>query len=177
MDSGRSDLLYRMNIRTDKPSYGCQLEAGATALAEAWDASPHTSQNHCMLGHVQEWFMGGLAGIGQEGNSVGFERIVIQPFFAAEMTHASGVYRSVRGEIRSEWRRIDAGLELAVEIPAGSCARIVLPVSDGDAILESGLPLDQAAGLISIERIGSATSIEVGSGVYCFQFDNQNKGA
>src|SRR5262249_4524444 len=44
-DGGRSDVLYDMLTRTDKPSYGDQLAHGATTLTEAWDANPDSSQN------------------------------------------------------------------------------------------------------------------------------------
>jgi hypothetical protein len=63
LDGGRSDVLYGMLSRTDSPSYGYQLAQGATTLTEAWDANPRHSQNHFMLGHAEEWFYRGLAGI------------------------------------------------------------------------------------------------------------------
>ena len=50
-------------MRTDSPSYGYQLAQGATALTEAWDSNPNSSQDHFMLGHAEEWFYRGLAGI------------------------------------------------------------------------------------------------------------------
>jgi hypothetical protein len=62
-DGGRSDVLFEMLSRTDSPSYGFQLSKGATTLTEAWDTNPASSQNHFMLGHGEEWFYRGLAGI------------------------------------------------------------------------------------------------------------------
>ncbi len=63
LEGGRSDVLYDMLERTDTPSYGYQLAKGATALTEAWDADPNSSQDHFMLGHAEEWFYRGLGGI------------------------------------------------------------------------------------------------------------------
>ena len=63
LDGGRSDVLLDMLERTDTPSYGYQLAQGATALTEAWDANPTSSQDHFMLGHAEEWFYRGLGGI------------------------------------------------------------------------------------------------------------------
>src|SRR5208283_2321989 len=62
-DYVRSDVLAAMLARTDSPSYGYQLAKGATTLAEAWDTNPTGSQNHLMLGHGEEWFYRGLAGL------------------------------------------------------------------------------------------------------------------
>lgn len=166
-DAGRSDILYRMNTRTDDPSYGYQLAQGVTALAEAWDATPATSQNHCMLGHVQEWFMSGLAGIGQEEDSVGFERIVINPFVPAGLGHVCAHYDSVRGRIESEWRVDGDILDLRVRIPANCTARIFIPTSNG--VEEGGAPLRQVPGVLAIERQDRCCVVEVGSGEYRFR--------
>ena len=68
-DAGRSDLVYRMINQSAKPCYGFQLARGATSLTEAWDADPRVSQNHFMLGQVNEWFFHDLAGI-QPGQAV-----------------------------------------------------------------------------------------------------------
>ena len=63
MQAGRSDVIAAMANRTDLPSYGFQIEHGVTALSETWDPRVGNSQNHCMLGHIEEWFGHGLAGI------------------------------------------------------------------------------------------------------------------
>src|ERR1017187_7115749 len=63
MEAGRSDVVYAMAVADTAPSYAGQIARGATALTEAWDANPNSSQNHLMLGHIEEWFYAGLAGI------------------------------------------------------------------------------------------------------------------
>ena len=62
-DGGRDDVIIAMMLRKDPPSYGSQLEAGATSLTEAWDANPHSSQDHFMLGGAEEWFYQRLGGM------------------------------------------------------------------------------------------------------------------
>ena len=59
----QSQLLYEMNNRDDVPGYGYQLKKGATALTESWDALGRKSNNHLMLGHLEEWLYTGLGGI------------------------------------------------------------------------------------------------------------------
>ena len=53
MEAGRSDLVLDMMLRKNPPSYGSQLDAGATSLTEAWDANPRASQDHFMLGGAE----------------------------------------------------------------------------------------------------------------------------
>ena len=79
LDGGRSDVLYDMLERTDPPSYGYQLAQGATALTEAWDANPSSSQDHFMLGHAEEWFYRGLGGINVDFSAQPPRQLVLRP--------------------------------------------------------------------------------------------------
>ena len=79
----RSDVIFDMAYRKDHPSYGYQIEHGATALTEAWDGPTRgASQNHFMLGHIEEWFYGDLGGIRVDLSKNGAEQIVIRPYFS-----------------------------------------------------------------------------------------------
>jgi alpha-L-rhamnosidase len=78
-ENGRSDILYKMNNRSDRPGYGYQLKKGATALTESWSALTDVSNNHMMLGHLMEWFYTGLGGIYQDENSVAYKDLIIAP--------------------------------------------------------------------------------------------------
>jgi alpha-L-rhamnosidase len=61
--SGNSNVLSKMFNKTSPPSYGYQIMHGATSLTEAWDCNPGDSQDHFILGHGEEWFYNGLAGL------------------------------------------------------------------------------------------------------------------
>src|SRR3546814_14485378 len=71
-ENGRSDVLHAMLSRTDAPSYGAQIMAGATALTENWDPSRGGSQNHFMLGHA---LAGLYSGLGEIGSTSWRERV------------------------------------------------------------------------------------------------------
>lgn len=58
-----SEVIFDMNNQTEKPGYGYQLKQGATSLTESWNALQTASHNHCMLGHLMDWFYSGLGGI------------------------------------------------------------------------------------------------------------------
>ncbi|MES1207604.1 MAG: alpha-L-rhamnosidase, partial [Pseudomonadota bacterium] len=76
--AGRSDVIYAMAKQASGPGYLYQLSHGATSLTEAWDANPADSQNHAMLGHIEEWFYGGLGGINPDPAGPGFSKIIIR---------------------------------------------------------------------------------------------------
>lgn len=123
----RSDIIYKMNRRTDVPGYGYQLKMGATALTESWAALPRSSNNHMMLGHLMEWFYNGLGGILQKDHSVAYDSIWVAPKPVGDIKWVKCSYQSVKGTIASNWEVKDDKFVLEVEIPRGVVATIILP--------------------------------------------------
>jgi hypothetical protein len=167
-DGGRSDVLYDMLSRTDPPSYGYQLARGATTLTEAWDTNPNSSQNHFMLGHAEEWFYRGLAGISVDFDRPEVERIQIRPAPVGQIERASATYESVFGEIRSAWTHQANCFTLHVRVPAGSLATLEIPASDASSVRESGHTLDQAKGILESHTTDHGVICIVVSGDYTF---------
>ncbi|MGO9642836.1 MAG: family 78 glycoside hydrolase catalytic domain [Candidatus Acidiferrales bacterium] len=168
-DGGRSDVLFNMLSRTDPPSYGSQLKAGATTLTEAWDANPRHSQDHFMLGDAEDWFYRGLAGIDFDLSRSSSERIVIKPALVGDIASAGATYASVLGTIGSNWKRESGKLSFDVTIPVNSVAMVYLPVREGATILESGKPLSSAPGVKLLRFESNSAVLEVGSGKYHFE--------
>jgi alpha-L-rhamnosidase len=137
-EAGRSDILHRVYSRTGLGSYGGILAKGLTSLPETWDAMMDGSQslNHCMLGHVMEWYYGYVGGIRQATNSVGWEEILIAPN-PGTLTHAETSVQTPRGRVVSHWRKQGANFDLEVEIPNGAKATAILP-SGARRTLRSG---------------------------------------
>ncbi len=125
--NGRSDVIFDMASRTDPPSYGAQLAMGATALTEAWDADPNSSQNHFMLGHIQEWFYGYLAGIRLDPDVPGFRRAIIQPNPVGDVNEVRAALDTPFGRVECDWRRTPSSFTLRVRIPTGMTARVHTP--------------------------------------------------
>jgi hypothetical protein len=167
-DGGRSDVLNDLLSRTDSPSYGYQLMKGATTLTEAWDTDPDSSQNHFMLGHAEEWFYRGLAGIDFDLSRPITSRIVIRPSLVTGTREASARYDSVLGKIVSHWSRNATGVTLDITIPPGSSATIYLPTNKSESVRESGRPLTLAAGIQSIAVEEGRVKCIAGSGEYHF---------
>jgi len=166
-DALRSDVLFDMATRTDAPSYGYQLQQGATSLTEAWDADPRSSQNHCMLGHIEEWFYSGLAGISLDPSAIAFHRIVIRPQLVDGLTGVSADYDSIRGRIASEWAVRNGTFSLRLQIPPNVTATVFIP-GLASGVTESGTLASRAEGVkLMGERDGGAV-FQVESGQYRF---------
>jgi alpha-L-rhamnosidase len=168
-DDGRSDVLYDMLKRTDSPSYGYQLKHGATALTEAWDSNPKSSQDHFMLGHAEEWFYRGLGGIDFDMDRQRDKRIWIHPEVVGDVASAAAEYDSVLGKISSRWQRLGDRLQLDVSVPPGATATISLPAGFRRQVLESGRELRGDSGVLSVDDDAERVSYVVGSGEYHFR--------
>ena len=123
MENGRSDVLFDMLA----PGYGYQLKQGATTLTEAWDANPRSSQNHFMLGHAEEWFYRGLAGIDFDMSRPESKRLIIQPSPVGDVNSVEATYNSVLGKIHTKWTRSGGVFTLTVDIPPNLTAQIRMP--------------------------------------------------
>jgi len=126
-ENSRSDVLYKMNSRSDRPGYGYQLKKGATALTESWAALTNVSNNHMMLGHLMEWFYSGLGGIYQDENSVAYKEIIIAPKPVGNIKWVNCSYNSQKGLISSKWKIDENKFTLNIEIPKDAIAKIVIP--------------------------------------------------
>jgi hypothetical protein len=166
-DAGRSDVIFDMNSRSDRPGYGYILAKGATSLTEGWDGS--ASQDHFMLGHIMEWFYADLAGIRQAADSVGYRKIVIHPTPVGDVTWVKAAYECPRGRIVSNWALADGNFTLDVTIPTDTTATVHLATTDAAGATESGAPLKQAKGIGAISNEKGGVAIQVVSGTYHFQ--------
>jgi hypothetical protein len=167
-NGGRSDVVFAINNHSEKPGYGYQLNHGATSLTEAWDARASSSQNHFMLGQINEWFYHDLAGIQCDPAYPGFRKIIIKPAVVGDLTEASARYDSINGPISSAWKREGARLMLAVTIPANTTATVYVPAKNATVITESGQPAAHAPSVNFLRMEKNAAVYEISSGNYSF---------
>ncbi|MEP7142060.1 MAG: family 78 glycoside hydrolase catalytic domain [Ferruginibacter sp.] len=165
-ESGRSDVIFDMNNRSDVPGYGYQLSKGATALTESWQALPTVSNNHFMLGHIMEWFYEGLAGICEAEDAVAFNKIIIRPQPVGDIRYAKATYQSAYGLIKSGWKITGNIFELNVEVPVNTSAAIYLPIAEGAKLFEGTRNNLKMVNAVNIEK-GKAI-VAIGSGNYHF---------
>lgn len=120
--------VMKMLLKTEAPSWGYWVEKqGYSTLPETWTLSPEfhdASLNHVFLGDAAAWCMNHLAGINYDPEAPGFAKVIITPHFVPELDWACGEYRSVKGMVKSSWRREGEQVVLTVTIPAGCTAEV-----------------------------------------------------
>ena len=164
--AGRADVAYRLLLQESFPSWLFPVLQGATTIWERWDSwtlasgfhkDGMNSFNHYSLGSVGEWLFRHVLGIELDPDVPGYERFVLRPFLGAGLDHAHGHYRSIRGEIRSAWRREGSSFEWTITVPANTSARVHVP---GRAIATDGLAV--------VEQTVDATVLDAPAGTYRF---------
>jgi len=185
LKTNNSTLAYELASQTTYPSWGYMIERGATTLWELWQEKTGpdmNSHNHPMLGSYSAWFYRALAGIDQREGSVGYEKILIKPQMVRDVGYAAGSFITLRGEVRSEWKRTDESIELKVTVPLNSEAEITLPKKNlKDVVLKensiqiytTGHFLTGLEGIKMVDETESALIIQVGSGHYQFEISGR----
>lgn len=167
---GHSDVIFDMNNQTEKPGYGYQLKMGATSLTEKWDAGVGSfgSQNHFMLGQINEWFYHDLAGIQPDESDPGFKKITIKPSVVGDLLWVKASYDSARGTISSGWQRSGDQLTMRLAIPPNTTAMVYVPTTRPNSVTESGVAASTAPGVKFLRTENGCAVFEVGSGTYAF---------
>jgi alpha-L-rhamnosidase len=123
-EADRSDLVYLMTNTREYPSWGYMLANGATTSWEGWTGGSHI---HDTLISIGAWFTEGLGGIRSDGKSPGFEHFVVKPSVVGDLTFVKSSYRSIHGDIVSDWRIENGTLKLSVTVPPGTTATVLVP--------------------------------------------------
>ena len=165
-NNDQNETMYKMTNHYDTPGYGFQLQFGLTTLAEQWDPRKGNSWNHFMMGQIEEWFYKSLGGIQTDENAPGFKHFFIQPEIVGDMTYAKASYRSVYGNIVSQWEINENTIIFNVEVPSNTTATLVLPVSKNAKITINDMNPNVHSGVLEIGKENSKPIFKVGSGVY-----------
>lgn len=156
-DGGRNDVIFDMNNQTNHPGYGLQIAQGKTSLTEAWNGT--FSQDHFMLGQIQEWFYHDLAGI--QPGAPGFKKIIIAPHPVGDLQWVKADYDSIQGKIASHWRRSNGKFTLQITIPANTTATVRVPAQSAGEV--------EAPADARFQRMEDGGAVyETGSGQYEF---------
>ena len=164
---GLSDILFRMNNRSDVPGYGYQMAQGATALTESWKGLS-ASNNHLMFGQIMEWFYGGLAGIGLTQGSLAFKEIIIKPEPVGDITEVKGSSISPYGLIKSHWKISGNRFYLDINIPANTTAIVFIPSRKNSKILEGNKKVNKVKGIVFHKWENGRAVYKIGSGNFHF---------
>ena len=127
--NGQQELLYKMLNHYDVPGYGYQIELGHTTLTEQWNPKFGASQNHFMMGHINNLLVPYFLGIWHEGDN-----ITIAPHPVGDLTWCRGQM----ADIKAAWHFEGDTFVLKVDIPAGRKATIQMPYSGQRIVVREG---------------------------------------
>ncbi|MBQ7178297.1 MAG: family 78 glycoside hydrolase catalytic domain [Victivallales bacterium] len=137
---GQVDLAYDLLLQEEYPGWMYSIRQGATTMWERWNSFTKengfgnvsmNSFNHYAYGAVGSWFYRRICGIqplSEQASDLGFARFRLAPLFGARLDSATAEYKSIRGMIRSSWKRLEDGkIEWEYTVPPNTTAEIVLP--------------------------------------------------
>jgi len=175
-DHGLAELMYGIATQTTPPSWGYQVQQGATTIFETWDGAPDHCMSMKMLASTEKFFYKDLGGIAPA--APGFRRIQIKPRVVGDLTWVKASYHSVRGPIAVHWRKGDHSLVMEVTIPTNTTAVVSIPTLglENVAVTEGTLPVwqngsfvNRVAGITGGSRNSDYLFFDVGSGDYNFR--------
>lgn len=134
-DNGKVDVAYDLLLQKEFPSWLYCVRKGATTVWEHWDglkpdgsmwSADMNSFNHYAYGAVSAWLYGTVAGIKPDETKPGYENIKIKPLPDARLDYAYAELDTKYGTVKSGWKKVKGGYEIAVTVPAGATADITV---------------------------------------------------
>lgn len=177
-ETGHLDVAYRLLLNRTYPSWGYQIDLGATTMWERWDSirpdgsfqdAGMNSFNHYAYGAVGDWMYRTIGGI--EPAEPGYRHTVIRPRPGGDLEHARVAYDSAYGTISSAWAYEDDRLVQRVAIPANVTADVHVPAQRPADVTEGGAPAAEAEGVRFVRMDDGAAVFRIGSGTYEFATD------
>lgn len=185
-EEGFIDVAFTIACQTTYPSWGYMIENGATTIWERWEyvtggeMCAMASHNHPMYGSVDAWFYKILAGIKLSEECPGFEKVIIKPYIPKGLDYAEGTVKTLRGLIKSSWRKENDSILLNVTIPFNSSAEVYIPFAfmkkdevlvsvKGRKIWKNGILPGLPEGIIKGEIKENYIVFVVSSGTYSFR--------
>ena len=135
-DNGHIDTAYKVMSNPECPGWGYLAASGRTTLAEGLDG--RGSDNHVFLGDIAAFMMQYFAGIRHAPESPGFQRFLIKPQVAGDLSWVKAHHDSPYGRIVSNWAIEGDVFILDVTIPANTTAVVHLPGEADPKELGSG---------------------------------------
>ncbi len=170
-EHGYPEVAYRLATQTTYPSWGFMLSKGATSLWERWEyltGDEMNSHDHPMMGSIGSWFYKYVLGIRTDFHHPAFERFLIHPCLFSALQHAEGELKTVKGPIRTSWKKQGRTYQLHVEIPANTRAEIHIPTNRPSSVKESGRKVTSSKDFQILSSGKDKLILEAGSGSYTF---------
>jgi len=174
--TGNSETAYQLLLNKEYPSWGYEIENGATTIWERWDSytkgegfiSGMNSFSHYSFGSVCEWMFNNMAGIRAE--SAAYKQIVIKPEIPKDkISFVKSSLNTMNGKIISSWKKKGQKITMNVVIPVNSTAEIFIPAVNAETVKVNGLAIQNFKEVQINKFENSLLSIKAGSGKYKFE--------
>lgn len=173
-----TELSWQLLTNRTFPSWLYMIDNGATTIWERWDGyvkgrgfqdAGMNSFNHWAFGAIGEWMWRHIAGLNPDDTGPGWKRFTVSPRPGGGVTWAIGEYESIRGPIRSEWKRVGDKFALRVEVPPNTSAAVRIPATRAEDVTESGGPVRRANGVTVLRADPGSLVCGIVSGNYLFE--------
>jgi alpha-L-rhamnosidase len=164
--TGHSKLAYDLLLNTRMPSWGYQVEHGATTTWERWngnlkmDDPQMNSLNHYAYGAVADWMYRFAAGVDATPLDAGFHTVVLHPVFDARLSPLKFDYQSSYGAIESSWTVKGKTVEWHVTLPGNTTGKLELKADEAMHWMVDGVRLSESP---LAKKVGSGFELEAGS--------------
>lgn len=125
---GYQEKAYTIANQRNYPGWIYMIREGATTLWERWEpifCEGMNSQNHIMLGSIDQWFYTYVAGL--SSMAPGWRQIALAPAYLKEIDHACATVGTPYGQASLQWERSDGGVLVTITIPPGTEGYLFLP--------------------------------------------------
>jgi alpha-L-rhamnosidase len=171
--SGHADLAYQLLLNTRYPSWGYEVEHGATTMWERWngdkmlDDPSMNSFNHYAYGAVADWIYRDAAGVDATPLDAGFHTVALHPVFNAQLGSIAFDYDSAYGRIHSDWKVQGDTATWHVTIPANTTGWLRLNAGEAARYKLEGVALTESK-LAKAAARGQESGFELAAGSYSF---------
>ncbi|EHI99233.1 alpha-L-rhamnosidase [Clostridium sp. DL-VIII] len=125
------DVIYKYLNKRERSTFYNILKKGQSTLNEFINGGDDIytgdgASNHAMYSSYMQWLYEGLAGINISKNSYGANEIFIKPYFEKDIDFVQCRYKSIKGDIISDWKRDEDNILLHIEIPSNLKACLLI---------------------------------------------------
>ncbi|MCX4863030.1 glycoside hydrolase family 78 protein [Streptomyces sp. NBC_00825] len=162
--AGRTDVAHRLLHRRTFPSWGYQIERGATTMWERWDSvrpdgafqdAGMNSFNHYAYGSVGEWMYAHIAGIAP--GAPGFKHLVVRPRPGGGVNEARARFDSPYGPVSTGWSTASGTFRLEVSLPVNTTAEVWITASAASDVAHGSARFLRLEDGCAVFAVGSGT--------------------
>ena len=174
VDTGHSDLAFKLMLNTDYPSWGYLVGHGATTMWERWNGDQMrgdpsmNSYNHYAYGAVADWIYRYAAGVDATPLDAGFHTVYLHPVFDRKLGSLDLRFQSPYGEIHSNWHVAGDKADWTITIPANATGWVRLTDAEAAKYLLEGDPLTHNT-LVRFATRDGQPGYDLAAGTYHFE--------